>query len=194
MNCEMTLPETGEKGFSPWFDIHFSAKKDRKSINQYINKKNKKKPGAQSIDDEVNLSIARAILRDMDEKVKITYELAMYEFGAISEEDINACLTGRQAQVVLLRQKMNFKEIAQLLEISCKTVYETYKEGLLKLIRFRERAEAGLPTSLSKQQLEIYKLKQSGCKPKEISKRLSISPRTVYKQLNRIKQKNMTKK
>lgn len=129
----------------------------------------------------------------MDEKVKKTYELTMYEFGSISEKDISACLTDRQAQVVLLRQKMQIKEIAQLLGISPKTVYETYKEGLAKLIRFKNKAGAGLPAGLSEQQLEIYKLKQAGCKPKEISKKLSISPETVYKQLNRIKQKNMTK-
>lgn len=190
MNCEVTFPKTDTKGFSDWFSIYLSAKRDRKSINGYINTK---KLEVQSVYDEVNLSIARSILRDMNGKVKKAYELTMYEFGSISEEDINACLTDRQAEVVLLRQKMNFKEIAKLIGISPKTVYETYEKGLLKLIRFKEKSEAGLPISLSRQQTDIYKLHQTGCKPKEISERLGISPETVYKQLNRIKQKTMTK-
>jgi DNA-binding CsgD family transcriptional regulator len=190
MNGDIALPETNTRNFSTWFDIYMSARKDRNSMSGYVTVK---KAEAQSADDEVNLSIARSMLRDMDEKVKKTLELTIYEYASISEEDIKACLTGRQAQVVMLKQNMNFMEIAEELGISCKTVYETYKKGILKLKRFKKRVESGLPPGLSKQQTEIYRLRQAGCKPKEISIKLSISPETVYKQLNRIKQKTMTK-
>ena len=190
MNSDIALSETNTRNFSPWFDIHMAARKDRTSLNGYITVK---KAEAQSTADEVNLSIARSMLRDMDEKVKKTLELTLYEFSSISEKDIKVCLTGRQAQVVMLKQELTFTEIAKELGISTKTVYETYKEGIVKLKKLKERVDAGLPPGLSEQQIDIYKLQQSGCKPKEISSKLNISPETVYKQLNRIKQKNMTK-
>lgn len=130
--------------------------------------------------------IMGSMIRDLEDTARVLKRKVFYEFGSLSEDEL-ALLTDRQRQIAELRQRYNYREIAEILGISPKTVFDVYQKAVKNIKKIRHQKKQKIPLGLSPQQEQIYLLYSQGKKPKEIANIIGTSSGNVSKQLSLIR-------
>lgn len=126
---------------------------------------------------------------DVTEIARILKEKVLYEFSSLSEDEL-ALLTDRQREIAELRQRYNYREIAEILGISPKTVFDVFQKAVRNVKKIKRQGEKGLPVGLSPQQEQIYILFWIKHRTKnEIAEIMQLSCNSVKTQIKRIKAK-----
>lgn len=129
---------------------------------------------------------------DVTEVARILKKKVLYEFSSLSEDEL-ALLTDRQREIAELRQRYNYREIAEILGISPKTVFDVFQKAVRNIKKIKHQGEKGLPVGLSPQQEQIYILYFQGKKPKEIATAIGSTYSNIRYQLSVIKKKMLVK-
>lgn len=172
---------------SSWMDIKNSCKHSRKRMRVFINKR--KLDSKDNNENTVKLEIARSIERELKEIEEILDNKVLYSYKSLSKRDIEMCgLTERQQEVAKLMQEKNHAEVAKVLGVDRKTVFEIFNAAIKKIEKYKASENKRL-ISLSPQQREIYKLVKDKKTNLEIANELNTSVDNVKKQKRKIKSK-----
>lgn len=145
-------------------------------------------------------NIKRSERVDADIDVKIVNEMAagakriseelhkkiLYSYNMLSEEELSL-FTGRQREVLELRQKYKPSKVAEILEMTPESVFDIYNQAINKIQKILKQKEGDIPVGLSPQQERIYELINQGLKYKDIAKILNTSDGNIKKQACLIK-------
>lgn len=127
-----------------------------------------------------------SMIADVTEVARILKKKVMYEFNSLSEAELEL-LTDRQREIAELRQRYNYREIAEILGISPKTAFDVFQKAVRNIKKIKHQGEKDLPVGLSPQQEQIYMLYSQGKKPKEIANIIGTTSGNVSKQLSLIR-------
>jgi len=126
---------------------------------------------------------------DVTEIARILKQKVLYEFNSLSSDEL-ALLTDRQREIAELRQRYNYREIAEILGISPKTAFDVFQKAVRNIKKIKRQGEKGLPVGLSPQQEQIYILFWIKHRTKnEIAEIMQLSCNSVKTQIKRIKAK-----
>jgi len=112
----------------------------------------------------------------------------LHESIFISDDELKF-LTDRQREIVKLRRKYNYREIAEITGLDIREAFGIFKQAVSKVKKIKRQKNAGIPIGLSPQQEKIYLLYVQGKKSKEIAEVIGSSDSSVRSQLNKIKKK-----
>ncbi|WP_422445281.1 sigma factor-like helix-turn-helix DNA-binding protein [Thermoanaerobacterium sp. DL9XJH110] len=132
--------------------------------------------------------IMGGMIRDLEDTRRVLKTKVLYEFGSLSENEL-VLLTDRQREIAELRQRYNYREIAEILGISPKTAFDVFQKAVRNVKKIKRQGEKGLPIGLSPQQEQIYILSRQGKSPKEIAEIIGCDYRSIHTQLKRISKK-----
>lgn len=167
------------KKSSSWVDLYVEYNEGYKKIKDYRNL-------IRNTSSLSEIEILGSIEGDLQEVNKILKNKALFEYDAVSEEDLEKYnLTETQKKILRLRlQHFSWTKIAHILDLSPQAVFYSYKQAINKLIKYKKQEQG-----LSLQQEKILLLYRKGKKQSEIAKELNISVNSVKTQLKRIKDK-----
>ncbi len=178
---------------SSWVDLTAEYKESYRSLEEL----KRRRKGTGSTEDTVDCELAGSMMGELAATIKELKDRSLHEFNSISVEDIlNPAygLTGRQRQIALLRQEMNYYEIANRLNLDPSSVFETFKRSISKILKLKKQEQNSIPIGLSSQEEAVYIFYfHDKLRPKDIADKMDVSINTVKGYIKRIKQKTGVK-